>query len=238
MKGIAGDPPYPGTGEQPPVTAIIPAWNEAGRIGATVRSLKSVPGVDHILVVDDGSTDQTADEAAAAGARVLRLPRRRGKAAAVQRGLAATGAPVVLLLDADIGDSAHYAGALLAPVLAGEADMTVGRLPPSGRGGGFGLVVGTARWALRRKTGALLEQPLSGQRAIRRAALAAVDTWGWGFGLEFALSMQLIKAGYVVREVDTGFAHRVTEFAWRHLLHRARQLAHVGITWLLLALRG
>lgn len=223
--------------DEPLVTAIIPAWNEADRIGTTVRTLRSVPGIDDVVVVDDGSTDATAAAAAAAGGRVLRLPRRRGKAAAVRRGLAATRAPIVLLLDADIGDSAVHAGALLAPVLAGEADMTVGRLPASGGGGGFGLVVGTARWALRRKTGALLTQPLSGQRAIRRAALTAVDTWGWGFGLELALSMQLLQAGYTVREVDTGFAHRVTGFALPHLLHRARQLAHVWVTLLLLALR-
>jgi len=218
-------------------TAVIPAWNEAGRIGATVRALRSVPEVGDILVVDDGSTDATAAEAAGAGARVLRLPRRRGKAAAVRRGLEAVGSPVILLLDADLGDSAAHAGALLAPVLAGEADMTVGRLPPSGRGGGFGLVVGTARWALRRLAGVGLDQPLSGQRALRRDALAAVRTWGWGFGLELALSLQVLRAGFAVREVDTAFAHRVTGFAWRHLLHRARQLAHVWITLLLLALR-
>lgn len=220
-----------------PVAAIIPAWNEEQRIQTTVQALWAIPAVKEIIVVDDGSQDTTGLRARAAGGCVLRLSRRQGKAAAVRRGLAHTRAPIVLLVDADTGASAIHAEALLAPILAGAADMTIGRLPGRRRGG-LGVLIGTSRWALRRLTGANLTQPLSGQRALRREALAAVTTWGWGYGLEVALSTQIIRAGFVVQEVETGFTHRVTGFTLSGWFHRTRQLAHVWTTLFILALRG
>ena len=76
------------------LAVIIPAWNEADRIGATVRAAACLPGVDLVVVVDDGSADGTASVAARAGARVVRHARNRGKAAALE-----TGAEAVRLLE-------------------------------------------------------------------------------------------------------------------------------------------
>src|SRR5579859_5115937 len=101
------------------VAVVIPARNEADRIRATVAGATGLPGVDLVIVVDDGSADDTAVLAGQAGATVLRHNRTRGKAAAMETGaeavrmLEATDAPPgarparhLLFLDADLGDTA------------------------------------------------------------------------------------------------------------------------------------
>ena len=94
----------------PVVVAIVAARNEEAAIGATVASLFGLAEVDRVLVVDDGSRDATADEARAAGATVLRLPRNRGKGAAVRAGVDVTPeAGVYLLVDGDVGATAAAA---------------------------------------------------------------------------------------------------------------------------------
>ena len=106
--------------------AIVPAYNRADTVGATVAALRTVTDVVEVIVVDDGSSDRTAALAASAGARVVELPRNRGKGEAVAAGIGASGAPdVYLLIDADLGATAALADALLHPVAAGEADMTI-----------------------------------------------------------------------------------------------------------------
>src|SRR5262245_4741201 len=120
------------------VAVIIPAWNEAGRIGATVRASSTLTGAGLVVVVDDGSADETADLAAAAGAHVVRHTRNRGKAAAMETGAEAVrliesvpGEPPavgraprhLLFLDADLEASAARAGPLVEPIRAGTADM-------------------------------------------------------------------------------------------------------------------
>lgn len=107
------------------VTAVLPAYNEAGRVGSTVRAVAEQ--VDEVLVVDDGSTDATAVEAEAAGARVLRQPSNQGYIAAIKRGFAEAQGEIVVTIDADGEFSAEQIPLLVAPILAGRADMVQGR---------------------------------------------------------------------------------------------------------------
>jgi glycosyltransferase involved in cell wall biosynthesis len=107
------------------VAAIVPARDEGARIQATVRALRALEVIDEIVVVDDASGDATASIAAEAGARAFRLARRAGKGGALAFGLSRTLARTIVLVDGDLGGSAGVAGALLTPVLAGEADMAI-----------------------------------------------------------------------------------------------------------------
>lgn len=215
------------------ISVVIPAHNEEARIGATVRALRGLPSIDEILVVDDGSADRTADCAEAAGGRVLRLPANRGKGTALNEGVRAARGDLLLLLDADLGETAAQAECLLAPVLAGEADMTIATFPViPGRGGGFGLAVRLARWGIRRVTGREMAAPLSGQRAMRRAVWERVGGFAPGFGAETALTIDALCAGFRVVEVPTTMTHRVTGRDWRAVRHRARQfLAVARVLW-------
>lgn len=111
---------------QPRVSCIIPAWNEGTRLPGVLAVVVGHPLVAEVIVVDDGSTDDTALVGARAGARVLTHTPNRGKSAAVAWGLEAATGEIVLLLDADlIGLRADHVAALLEPVLSGRADTSV-----------------------------------------------------------------------------------------------------------------
>ena len=118
------------------IAVLIPAHKEAERIQDTVRAARSINGVTRVVVIDDGSEDDTADLAEQAGAKVVRLIFNVGKGAALEAGASRVeDADVVLLLDADLGTTAEQGALLLAPVLAGEADMVVAKFPRAGKAG-------------------------------------------------------------------------------------------------------
>jgi glycosyl transferase family 2 len=222
------------------LAVVIPAKNEADRIGATVRAAAGLPGADLVVVVDDGSSDGTAAAAERAGARVVRHSRNRGKAAALETGAAAVALlesaglePAasphhLLFLDADLGDTAAQAGPLAEPVRSGTADMTIAVFSSRVRKGGFGLVMAASGAGIERATGWRPAQPLNGQRCLTRAAFEAALPLAAGWGAETGLTIDLIRQGLRVTEVEVPLAHRATGNDWRSQVHRARQLAGVA----------
>lgn len=107
------------------ISAVVPAYNESARIAKTVKSIK--PWVDEVLVIDDGSQDDTAQQVAAVGARVLRQPRNQGYIAAIKRGFGEATGDVVVTIDADGELPSERIPDLVAPIFAGQADMVQGR---------------------------------------------------------------------------------------------------------------
>ena len=222
------------------LAVVICALNEADRIGATVTAAAGLDGADILLVVDDGSRDGTAGEAERAGATVVRHARNRGKAAAMLTGAQAAArlepghgrSPALprplLFLDADLGASAAAAGPLAVPVLAGAADMTIAVFTDRVRRGGHGFVVGLSGAGIERATGWRPAQPLNGQRCLTRAAFAAALPLARGFGVETGLTIDLLRAGLRVTEVEVPLSHRATGRDWRSQLHRGRQFADVA----------
>ena len=224
------------------VAAVIPAKDEADRIAATVRAVRDIPGVDLVLVVDDGSTDRTAELAAEAGAEVVRHARNRGKAAAMTTGAAFVarhesaggtcpgGSRPLLFVDADLEESAANVGVLVPPVVQGRTDMTIATLPPQRTpGGGFGFVVRLARKGIAHLTGFTAVQPLSGMRCISRQAFEAATPLARGWGVEVGLTVDVLLAGLRVEEVPCELHHRVSGSSWRGQLHRARQYRDVAL---------
>src|SRR5262249_50258199 len=111
------------------VYVVMPAHNEGRVIASVVRRVRDVLPSACVLVVNDGSTDDTASQAAAAGARVLSLPFNCGYGVALQTGLTGAfraGADIVLTLDADGQHEPRSIERLLRPVLAGDADLVLG----------------------------------------------------------------------------------------------------------------
>ena len=224
----------------PGVAAIVPAKDEAERIAATVAAVRAIPGVDLVVVVDDGSADATAELARSAGAEVARHARNRGKAAAMTTGAAYVARHEgveggehprpLLFVDGDLEASAANLGVLVPPVLEGRADMTVATLPPQKTaGGGHGFVVRLARKGIEDLTGFSAVQPLSGMRCISRPAFDAATPLARGWGVEVGLTVDVLLAGMRVEEVPCELHHRVSGKDWRGQLHRARQYRDVAL---------
>src|SRR2546423_1820185 len=161
------------------VAVIIPAKDEQDRIALTVKAARDLPGVDLVIVVDDGSGDRTAALAEQAGAKVIRHGRNRGKGAAMESGAEAVRLlddgrdRHLLFLDADLAETAAEAAPLAEPVLRGEADMTIALFSSTVKLGGHGFVVRLSRDGIQRATGWTATQPLNGQRCLTRAAFEA-----------------------------------------------------------------
>lgn len=185
------------------VSVIIPAYNEEKYIGGVLSVLKEPPFITQILVVSDGSTDNTAKEAAAWGIEVLELEENIGKGGAMYAGLKEAREDVVLFLDADlIGLNSSHLTDLVLPILEDQADMTVG-IFESGR-----LATDMAQF---------LAPFLSGQRCLRKEWLLQIEEISnTGFGVETALNhlaeqnnlrvMQVVMPGmsHVMKEEKLG----------------------------------
>jgi glycosyltransferase involved in cell wall biosynthesis len=220
---------------------IVTARNEAERIAATVAALATAfPGAP-VLLADDRSSDGTAQVAARAGARVVSGSHPAGKGGAATlaarealRELAAGEAReegVVLLCDADLGASAAGLSALVDAVRRGEADLAVASFRTS-EGGGFGIARGFARWAIRRRCGLDARAPISGQRALRESALGDVLPFARGFGMELAMTVDAVRAGHRVLELELDLSHRATGRTLAGFAHRARQLRDFLLAYL------
>jgi glycosyltransferase involved in cell wall biosynthesis len=208
--------------------AIVAARNEADRIAETVAALRGIfPGAA-IWVADDASEDGTAELALAAGAQVVSRGRPHGKGAnvtaAVEAALSAAPAPAaVLLCDGDLGASAARLAPLVAAVEAGECELAVAVF--SRRvGGGFGVALGFARWAIRSLCGAETEAPISGQRALGTEALRSALPFAAGFGMEIGMTVDVVRAGHRLGEYELDLEHRATGRSAAGFRHRAGQL--------------
>lgn len=193
---------------QPDLTIIMPAHNEAGRVGAVVQEVRQRYPQAEVLVVDDASSDATAEEAAAAGAHVLRHPYNKGNGAAVKTGLRHARGRLVLLMDADgqhdPADIAH----LLAPL--GEYDLVVGARDPASQASflrrlGNGAFNRLATYL----TGRPIPDLTSGFRAARREPmLEFIHLFPNGYSYPTTSTLAFLKAGYSVAFVPIQSARR------------------------------
>lgn len=214
------------------VSVVIPAYNEADTIRATVGAVVSIPEIDEVVVIDDHSNDSTAGAAREAGALVFSMPRNSGKGAALNAGISRARGEVIVLLDADLGTSAAEARKLVRPVLSGEADVAIARFPRARRKGGFGLVKGLAYYGILYFTGLEMQSPISGQRAVRREVLDRLCPLAGGYGVEVGMTVDAACLGFRLIEVPVEMTHKETGRDLKGFLHRGRQFRDIALTLL------
>ncbi|MDN5331390.1 MAG: hypothetical protein PWP45_615 [Tepidanaerobacteraceae bacterium] len=214
------------------VSVVIPAFNEEKNVKFVIREAKKIENLKEIIVVDDGSTDRTAEKAATAGATVIRHEKNRGKGAALMTGCFAAKGEIIVFLDADLCFKADDLEKLLEPIKKGRADMTVAKFPKARKKGGFGLVKSLSWWGVYLMTGQKFNAALSGQRAFKREVLKSVREIPAGFGAEVGFLIDVLRKGFKVVEVDVNMSHRETGRSLRDFAHRGRQFTDILVTLL------
>jgi glycosyltransferase involved in cell wall biosynthesis len=192
-------------------TVIIPALNEAGCIGDLVKAALAQP-VSAVVVVDNGSTDDTAGAARRAGARVVREPRRGYGYACAVGVAAAADADALVFLDGDYSFTPDEMPALLAPLREGRADLVLGSRP-LGRiqPGSMPFPQRFGNWLVARLMRSIYKLPvtdLGPYRAIRGDLLASLDMREMTFGWPTEMIVKAARRGARIVEVPVSYHSR------------------------------
>jgi glycosyltransferase involved in cell wall biosynthesis len=193
------------------LAVLVPCYDEVTTIATVVRRFRRALPAAVVYVFDNGSTDGSAEEAAAAGATVI-AEARRGKGHVVQSMFRRVEADVYVMVDGDDTYPAEAVDRLIAPILDGTADMVIGsRLhhqarsqirPVNHLGNRF------FRWLLGRVFGVRLTDLLSGYRAFSRPLVRGVPLFGGGFETETEMTIKALHRGFRIREVPVDLVPR------------------------------
>lgn len=181
------------------ISVVIPAFDEAGAIGSVISDLRSTASWHEIIVVDDGSADQTGEVARQAGAKVIRHPYNKGNGASVKSGIRDASGEYILIMDAD---GQHRASDALRLVgYLGEYDLVVGARGSSSQASAARHVGNRAlNWIASYLTGRAIPDLTSGLRAARTSGLREfLHLLPNGFSTPTTTTLSFLKAGYSVR---------------------------------------
>lgn len=211
---------------------IVPAYNEGERIKNTLNGIIGIDEIDEIIVVDDGSSDNTESEAKSVKSekvKVFRLDKNRGKGYALNFGIkeALKNADIIGFLDADLGSCSSEVIKLIKPVLDDEADVTIAQFPRAKKKGGMGFVKGLAKNSVLEMTGVELNASISGQRIFKREVIERFDEIPYGYGVEVGMSIDILKWGYRIKEVLVQMTHNETGRDLKGFIHRGKQYYHI-----------
>lgn len=201
------------------ISAIVPAYNEAARIGAVLTPLLAAPSVAEVIVVDDGSTDGTAEVARRYGVKVVRLAENRGKGAAMAAGVRAASGDTLLFLDADLtGLTAQHVEDLVRAYKEGEAEVVIAVFRK-----------GHAATDLSQ----MIVPFLSGQRIMPKKLWERAEalTQAEDFGIEMALTKLAFREGWRQKTVVwEGVSHVRKEEKrgfWQGFIERLKMYANI-----------
>ncbi|MEI6126566.1 MAG: glycosyltransferase family 2 protein [Pseudomonadota bacterium] len=194
------------------VCVIIPALNEENSIGLVIRDIPK-DSADEIIVVDNGSTDMTAEKACSEGARVVK-EKHRGYGAACLAGIAHAGTPdIIVFLDGDYSDYPEEMQKIIAPLIQGEADLVIGsRIAGSC---GKNVLLPQAYWGNKLATWLIFIlykhrfTDLGPFRAINYTALQKLGMGDKNFGWTIEMQVKAIKKGLRIKEIPVSYRPRI-----------------------------
>ena len=216
----------------PYVSIIVPAYNEEQKIKDTLLGIVNIDEINEIIVVDDGSSDNTEKMAKSVNndkVRVFKLDKNRGKGYALNYGLdiAMKNANIIGFLDGDLGSSSSETIKLIKPVINNEVDVTIAKFPPAKKKGGMGFVKRLAKESVLEMTGVELDATISGQRIFKREVLEKFKEIPYGYGVEVGMTIDILKYGYSIKEVLVNMTHSETGRDLKGFIHRGKQFYHI-----------
>lgn len=208
---------------------IIPAFNEESFITDTINSIKSIENTD-IIVVDDGSSDKTAQIIKSMDDIILlSYGSNKGKGYALNYalGYCENKYDIIGFIDADLSYSAGEAKKLLDVILNEEADVSIARFPKAKKKGGFGFVKTLAFYGIKFFTKKEIYSGLSGQRFFKAEVLKNLGKIPYGYGVEVGMTIDILRLGYTIKEVDVNMIHNETGRDISGFKHRFKQFYHI-----------
>ncbi len=212
------------------ITAIIPAFNEEISIGSIVTKTKK--HADSVIVIDDGSQDNTAEIAELVGAEVIRHPKNKGKGEALKTGFNAAqknGTKIIVTIDGDGQHDPSEIPKVVEPIISGKADIVIGSRYLNGDNIPFYRRIGQRILDLVTNidSGVHVTDTQSGFRAF---AVHTVPTFGFrsnGFSVESEMLAEAANAGLNIKEVDIGVRYDVDCSTENPLHHGAKVLVNI-----------
>lgn len=215
----------------------IPAYNEADIIEKTIRGLKNIEGIDQIIVIDDGSTDDTSRVVSKMDVELIRFEKNRGKGAALKEVFSNYEFDYICLLDGDLGLSSIEAKKLIDPVVLSEVDFTIAEFPSRSKPGkkaGFGLVKNLAMKGIKFYTGQEIYNSLSGQRVYTKEVIDSIKYIPNNYGIEVAMTTQALEKSFKYKNVPVEMTHRFSDGSFKGYIHRGKQFWDILKTFIIM----
>ncbi|WP_432409486.1 glycosyltransferase family 2 protein [Wukongibacter sp. M2B1] len=221
------------------ISALVPVYNEEDRIERTIETIKNSKYIKEVFVIDDGSKDNTAIRATDAGANVIKLDKNRGKGYALKYGLdrIIDKNEIIIFLDGDLEASHRDIDRLIEPVIQKECDVSIAKFIQPKKKGGFGFVKLLAKKGIKFYTRQNIDSGLSGQRAFRAEVLRSCKEMPLRYGVEVGMTIDILKSGYRIKEIEVGMGHRETGRDLNGFIHRGKQFYQILWTLILKGFR-
>lgn len=219
------------------VLIVVPVYNESDLITKTIKGLKKIDIIDEIVIVNDGSTDNTNEVIEELGVSIISFKKNHGKGYAMKKAVEQMDYDYIGFVDGDLGDTSLEIEKLIRPVILNNVDFTIAKFPKVNTKGGFGLVKGLAKKGVNLYTGKEINTSLSGQRVYKKKVINTIKYIPTHYGIEVAMTIQAIKNGFTFKEIPVNMTHRYSDRSLKGFKHRGKQFVDILKTLIIMFFR-
>ena len=210
---------------------VVPVYNEGDKIKDTIIGLKKIDSIDEILIVNDGSTDNTKEVIENLNVSIVNLDKNHGKGYAMHYAIKEWDYGYIAFVDGDLGLTSVEMEKLIIPVISGEVDFTIAKFPEvstvTNAKGGFGFVKRLAKKGVYFYTKKEINTSLSGQRVYKGEIMDYMKYVPDRYGIEVAMTIQALNGDFSFKEIPVNMTHRYTERSIQGFKHRGKQFFNI-----------